>query len=338
MNFGSPLLLHALWSLGLLIGLLMVLSARRRRRQMAALAEAPTWAVISPRWKASHAAWRNVLWLGALLLFLTGLARPQWGFAWEDLKRRGLDIMVALDTSKSMLATDIKPDRLQRSKLGIRDLLARLKGDRVGLVAFAGSSFLQCPLTIDYAAFNMCLDDVHAGIIPKGGTDVTGALREALRSFKDTQEADRVILLLTDGENHEEKPDEVIAELKKKGVRVFCIGVGSPEGELIPVRDERGTESFLKDAKGNVVKSRLNEGLLESIALGTGGVYVRAVQSDFGVERLYDEVITKLKREESGSRRVKRPHERFVWFLAAGFLLLAAECLMPRSVNGGRRS
>ncbi|MFO1492699.1 MAG: VWA domain-containing protein [Kiritimatiellia bacterium] len=337
MNFGAPHLLHTLWILGPLLALLMILAARRRRRQMAALAEPATWNVISTRWRPGLAAWRNVLWLAALLLFLFGLARPQWGFGWEDLKRRGLDIMVALDTSKSMLATDIKPDRLQRSKLGIRDLLAKLKGDRVGLVAFAGSSFLQCPLTIDYAAFNMCLEDVYAGIIPKGGTDVAGALREALRSFKDAREADRVILLLTDGENHEEPTEDIVAELKKKGVRVFCIGVGSPDGELIPVRDERGVESYLKDGEGNVVKSRLNESLLESVALGTGGVYVRAVQSDFGVERLYDEVITKLKRDESGTRRVKRPHERFVWFLAAGFLLLVAEGMMPRSVNGGRK-
>ncbi|NCD23515.1 MAG: VWA domain-containing protein, partial [Spartobacteria bacterium] len=254
------------------------------------------------------------------------LARPQWGFRWEEVRRKGLDLVVALDTSRSMMASDIKPTRLQQAKWGIRDLLRNLRGDRVGLVPFAGSSILQCPLTIDYAAFAMTLDDVYSGIIPKGGTALEQALRTAIAAFPADRTADRVILLITDGEDHEGDPLALLPELKDKGIRVYTIGIGTLEGEMVPAGDNQG--GYFKDRQGQIVKTALKEDMLQKLALGTGGTYVRSAPGDTGLERVFNESIANLKRSEQENRTAKIYEERFVWPIAAALLLLAWEALL----------
>jgi Ca-activated chloride channel family protein len=238
---------------------------------------------------------------------------------------------VVIDTSKSMLAEDLKPNRLQQAKWGVRDLLRQLKGDRVGLVAFAGSSFLQCPLTIDYAALTMTLDDLYAGIIPRGGTAIEQALRVAIKSFDASREsagADRAIVLITDGDDHEGDPLKTLDELKERGIRLYAIGVGSPEGELIPAPDPKSDAGFVKDRDGKVVKSRLHEDVLKRLALGTGGAYVRSAPGDTGLDRVFRESIDQLKRDERESRMAKVHEDRYMWLLGAAWMLLLVEAVV----------
>ncbi|MDD5771347.1 MAG: VWA domain-containing protein [Candidatus Omnitrophica bacterium] len=258
---------------------------------------------------------KDVLMVLAVALMLFALMRPQWGFHWEEVKRKGVDILIALDTSKSMLAEDVKPSRFERSKLAIRDLVRNLKGDRIGLIAFSGSAFLQCPLTLDYGGFLLSLDNTGIDTIPKGGTSITSAIREAIRSYKGAQKKYKALVIITDGEDHEGDPLQAAEEAKKEGIRIFCIGIGTREGELIPVTDESGQKAFLKDTRGNVVKSRLDETVLQKIAINTGGVYVRATNAQFGLDLIYREKISRMEKRELEAKMNKHYEERFQIFL-----------------------
>ena len=313
-----PLAIPLAWALFTLL--------RRRRAALAQLVDPALLGVLAPAWNPARAKSRLVLRILALALLVLALARPQWGFRWEEVRRQGLDLVVALDTSRSMMASDIKPTRLQQAKWGIRDLLRNLRGDRVGLVPFAGSSILQCPLTIDYAAFAMTLDDVYSGIIPKGGTAIEQALRTAVAAFPAESAADRVILLITDGEDHDGDPLALLPELKEKGIRVYTIGIGTLEGEMVPAGDGQG--GYFKDRQGQIVKTALKEDVLQKLALGTGGTYVRSAPGDTGLERVFNESIANLKRSEQENRTAKIYEERFVWPIAAALLLLAWEALL----------
>jgi Ca-activated chloride channel family protein len=308
--------LLALLPLLLITGLMIV----RREKLLTRMAEKSLWASMLPGHSIKRRRIRNLLRVLALALAMIALARPQWGFKWEEVRQRGLSIIVALDTSKSMLAQDIKPNRLQQAKWGVRDLVKELKGDRIGLVAFAGDAFLQCPTTIDYAAFLMMLDDVYAGIIPIGGTDIFQALEEAIDSFDQETVADKVIILISDGEGHTGDPLKLLPRLKEEKIRVFAIGVGTLEGTIIDTSD-----GLVKDSKGNVIKSSLNESMLEHIAFETGGFYVRSAPGDFGLERVYQQGIAELQREERESRMAKIWQERFPWFVGAALLVLVIE-------------
>ncbi|MDD5129037.1 MAG: VWA domain-containing protein [Candidatus Omnitrophica bacterium] len=277
---------------------------------------------------------KNCLVILAISLMFFALMRPQWGFHWEEVKRKGVDILIALDTSKSMLAEDVKPSRFERSKLAIKDLVRNLKGDRIGLIAFSGNAFLQCPLTIDYGGFLLSLDNTGIDTIPKGGTSITSAIKEALRSYEGGQKKYKALIVITDGEDHEGNPEEASEEAKKEGIRIFCIGIGTREGELIPVSDESGQKTFLKDAQGNVVKSHLNEADLQKIALNTGGVYVRATNTEFGLNLIYKERISGMEKRELESKMNKHYEERFQIFLWLALFLLVVEYLISdRKIN-----
>ena len=307
---------------------------KQRAKRLKRMADSGLWTTMLSGFSPARQRLRNLLRILALALAIAAFARPQWGFKWEEVKQRGLSIIVALDTSKSMLAQDIKPSRLQQAKWGVRDLVKELQGDRIGLVAFAGDAFLQCPATIDYAAFLMMLDDVYAGIVPVGGTDLFQALETAIDSFDKAEEtqADKVIILISDGEGHEGDPLALLPKLKEKGIRVFSIGVGTKEGELIQTSD-----GFVKDKQGNVVKSSLKEDMLERIALDTGGFYVRSAPGDFGLERVYKQGLAELQREDREARMAKSWTERYQWFVGASILLLVLEAGI-RPTKGGRRS
>ncbi len=256
------------------------------------------------------------------------LARPQWGFDWEELKMRGIDILIAQDVSKSMMATDVKPNRLERSKFAVKDLIKKLKGDRVGLIAFAGTSFLQCPPTIDYDGFMLALDDLSPSTIPRGGTNIQAAIREALDVFKAPENKFKVLIIITDGEDLEGDALKSAQEAAAQGIKIFCVGVGSGEGDLIPVVGDYGERGYLTDRAGNVVKTSLNEGLLKEIAISTGGSYIRATQSEFGLVLLYNTSISKLEKRDLESKMRKRYHERFQYFLSIAVILLLLEAVV----------
>lgn len=333
MNWGAP---HILW---LLLALPVWLWAAHRllraRRRLAAWVDEKNAPFLLPGRNPAAAARRIWLRTLALACLILALARPQWGFHWEEITRRGLDLLVVLDTSRSMTAADIKPSRLQQAKWGIHDLLRALRGDRVGLIPFAGSSLLQCPLTTDYAAFAMTLDDLYCGIIPRGGTAIAQALRTAIDSFPDDTTADRCILLVTDGEDHEGDPLSLLPELKEKGIRLYAIGIGTLEGEMIPGDASTGS-AYFKDRKGQIVKTTLHEDILQQLATSTGGAYVRSAAGDTGLERVFRESINKLKRSEAESRTARINEERFQWPLLLSLLLLLLESLTPDRSVGAR--
>ena len=333
MKWGQAELLYWL-PLALPLAWLLFALLRRRRGALSQIVDPAMVSALAPHWNPARAKSRLVLRLLALALLVLALARPQWGFHWEEVRRKGLDLMVVLDTSRSMMASDIKPTRLQQAKWGVRDLLRNLRGDRVGLVPFAGASILQCPLTIDYAAFTMTLDDVYSGIIPRGGTALAQALRTAIAAFPADGAADRVVLLVTDGEDHEGDPLALLPELKEKNIRVYTIGIGTLEGEMVPAGDGQG--AYFKDRQGQIVKTALKEDVLQKLALGTGGTYVRSAPGDTGLERVFNESINSLKRSEQETRTAKIYEERFLWPIAAALLLLAWEALLSdrKKTNG----
>src|SRR5499427_2028067 len=270
---------------------------------------------------------RVLFTLGIACVFIA-LARPQAGFEFQETHRKGLDLLLAVDTSKSMLAQDVKPDRLTRAKMAVEDLLGHLDGDRVGLIAFAGNAFLQCPLTLDYDAFRQSLDAVNVGIIPRGGTDIASAIHEAEAALEGQGHNERILVLMTDGEDLEGSALEAARAAGKHGLKIFTVGVGSANGELIPLIDEKGETQFAKDGSGQFVKSRLDESMLKQIAEATGAMYVPLGQQAQGLETIYQKGLAPFTRHELTSRMHKVYIERFQWPLALGLLCLMAEPLI----------
>lgn len=267
------------------------------------------------------------LLVAAVTFGLLALARPQWGFSWEEVSQKGLDIVVAIDTSRSMLAADIPPNRLERAKFAALDLMKLAKNDRLGLVAFAGSSFLQCPLTLDEEAFRQSVAALDVNIIPQGGTAIAETIQTALAAFKEG-ENHKILVLFTDGEDHETGVVEAAKAASAKGLRIFTIGVGSAEGELIRVRDDKGKLDFLKDEQGNVVKSRLNETLLQQIAGAADGFYL-PLRGANTAETLYERGLAPLPKSEFNAKLMQRHHERFYWPLGIAVVLLILEMFLP---------
>ncbi len=336
MQWGAPELLHLLWAVPVL-GVVLYLLTRLRENRLRAIMDDAVLQSVLPEKRRVRQRRRLILWLAALTAAILALARPQWGERWIEVQHRGLEILVVLDTSNSMRAEDIRPNRLERAKLGIRDLVSQLRGDRIGLIPFAGDSYLYCPQTSDYGAFLMMLDDVDTDIIPRGGTAIEQALRRAINSFDEDTTADRVILLITDGEDHEGNPLAVIDELRRRDIRLFAVGVGTPEGDLIPMTDDQGRTTFLRDREGNIVRTRLEEDLLERLAARTGGMYVRATPMDFGLDRIYEQGIAPLQRDLFDTEQVLTYEDRFGWFLGVALLLLGVEAVMSDGTRRARR-
>ncbi len=265
-----------------------------------------------------------VLAVGALVVALTEV---KYGFSWEEVTRRGVDIVIALDVSDSMMVEDAesggKLSRLERAKREITDLLRLLEGDRVGLVAFAGTAFLECPLTLDYGAAAIFLDAIDTDLIPVKGTAIGAAIRTSMQAFEGAPTSSRAIVLITDGEDQIGEALAAAEEAAAAGIRVFPIGIGRDEGAPIP----QASGGFRRDRAGEIILSRLDETTLQKIALATGGRYVRSVTGDVDLEQIYLQGIkATLPDQELGSARRQRWKERFQWALA---LALAALMLEP---------
>ena len=246
----------------------------------------------------------------------------------QKIEQRGVDIVVAIDTSKSMLAEDVAPDRLERARLAAMDLMQQATDDRLGLVAFAGDAFLECPLTIDDTAFRQSVEALDVNTIPQGGTAIASAINTALAAFKEGDHF-KVLVLLTDGEDNV-NPDEALAAAKdaaKAGLKIFTVGVGTAEGTLLRFTDANGNSDYIRDPAGNVVKSHLNETLLREIADATGGFYMPLRPNT--MDTLYERGIAPLPESESQERLVRRYHEQFHWPLLAAICLLLAEMFLP---------
>ena len=337
MQFEHP---HLLWFALALVPALIAFfwwTARVKRRLVgqfiaARLIDALTVGVSARRQKT-----RVILLVAAVVLIVLALARPQMGFSWEETRSRGLDIVVAIDTSRSMLATDVAPNRLRRAQLAALDLKRVARADRLGLVAFAGGAFLQCPLTLDDEVFRQSVDALDVNIIPQGGTALAEAIVAAKGAFKKDNDNHKVLVLFTDGEDHDGDALDSAKAAGKDGLRIFTVGVGTSGGELLRTVDVSGRSEFIKDADGNAVKSRLNEKLLQDMAQETGGFFMLLSGANT-MNVLYERGLAPLPKGDLASQQIKRPHERYQWLLGIALVLLLAEMLLPERGKVSARS
>ena len=302
-----------------------------RRRALAHFARSPLAEKLTRNLSRGRQVGKLVL-LGLGTFFaILALTGPQFGTQLEMAQRKGVDVMLVLDVSRSMQAEDVKPSRLARAKYQIRGLLDLLRGDRVGLVVFAGKAFVQCPLTTDYGAVELFLDVLDAGAIPVQGTAIGDAVQLAVRSFEEGEGQHKAIVLFTDGEDHVGQPLAAAQTAAAQGVRIFALGLGTPDGELIPTEEEGGGVSFHKDKRGQYVKTRLDESTLQDMALETGGDYFRSTLGGAELDALYGQ-IAEMDQREIGSTRLTRYQERFQWPL-----LLALCCFFAEAFLGDAR-
>jgi len=310
-----------------LLALFLAWAGHRRRRALARFAHQAMLPRLMEGGGAARRYGRPLLLLAGTLFLILALTGPQWGARTEIGKRRGVDVMVALDVSRSMLASDVKPSRLERAKHQVAELLDQLDGDRVGLVVFAGHAFVQCPLTVDYGALQLFLDLADTQVAPVQGTALGDAIGLAARSLPEGEVHGQAIILFTDGENHLGDAVGAAREAAGGGVRIFAVGVGTPAGELIP--DLKG---YHRDEEGNYVKSRLDERTLQQVAQAGEGAYFQSTLGGGEVGRLR-EYLGQMDQGEFGAARFTRYEERFQWCLLPAFLCFLAEALWPE----GRR-
>ena len=300
---------------------------RLRRRWVERFGDAALVEELMPSYSRAKGWLGTVLFALGFFFFVIGLARPQIGAKLSEHETKGAEIMICLDVSNSMLAEDYSPNRLERAKLAISRIVDRLQDDRIGLIVFAGSSFVQLPITTDYVSAKMFLNSIDTGSVPVQGTAIGDAVLTAARSFSAQSEKSRAIIVITDGENHEDDPVDACRQVAEMGIKVYTIGVGSLRGQPIPKDGE-----LMKDREGNIVVSRLDEGTLQQMAEAGGGAYVHAGNEEFGLNPIVDD-IRKMEAERFNSVVFEEYDEQYMYFFAAALALFVIEMLV-----GDRRS
>jgi Ca-activated chloride channel family protein len=334
MRFEHPNLLWLLLVIPPALSLFFWWAELTRQKLLTQFVEARLLSQLTVGLSATRRKVRAVLVVSAAAFLIIALARPQHGFDLQEVEQRGLDIVVAVDTSKSMLATDIPPNRLARAKLATQELMQRAGTDRMGLVAFAGDAFLQCPLTIDNTAFQQSLAALDVNSIPQGGTALAAAIDTALAAFKEKNHF-KVLVLLSDGEDNDDGALAAAKKAAEAGLKIFTIGIGLAEGALVQVADASGKTDYVRDEQGNVVKSHLNETLLRQIASAGGGFYLPLRGADT-INTLYERGLEPLPKSEGKEKLVRRYHEQFQWPLALAILLLLIEITLPERQSSFR--
>lgn len=295
---------------------------RLRRRRIRKFGDEKLVEQLMPSYSKSKVWVRLTLFSIGFFFFAIGLARPQIGARLKEQEIKGAEIIIAMDVSNSMLAEDYSPNRLDRAKLAVSRLVDKLRDDRIGLVIFAGTSFVQLPVTTDYVSAKMFLNSIDTGSIPIQGTAMGDAITTCIRSFSQQSDKSRAIILITDGENHEDDPLEAAKQAAEMGIKVFTIGVGSPEGKPIPMDGE-----LLKDKDGEIVVSRLDEEVLKNVAQAGNGAYVRAGNSEFGLNPIIED-LKKLEDEKYKSVVFEEWDEQFMYFFAIALVFFVLEMLV----------
>ena len=329
MRFGDPLYFYLFWCLVPLI-FFMVWGMRKKQQLTLKFCGNPLLTkLVHPGVEKWHRS-KTIFVVLAILFLILALTRPRWGYQWEDLHQRGVDVIVALDVSSSMLAEDIKPNRLERAKRKISDLLDMMEGDRIGLVAFAGTSFVQCPLTLDYGAARLFLSAIDTQLIPVQGTALGNAIKTSVKAFRSQEKKSKALILITDGEDQTGKALSAAKLAGDQGVKIYTIGIGGEIGAPLP--NSSGAGGFRKNQQGEVILSKLDETTLQQIALETGGSYVRSVTGDIDLNTIYKDQIKKhIEKKELKSERRKIWQERFQWFIFIALIFLVAEtCLSEK--------
>lgn len=326
-RFAHP---ETLYLLGL-VPLLMVLffwGRGRRKRQLRKFGEDMLMEQLMPNVSAKRPVWKFYLTLFAITAMIFAVAGPQFGSKLQTSKRKGIEIIIALDVSNSMMAEDIKPNRLGRAKQAISKMVDKLGDDKIGLIVFAGDAYTQLPITTDYASAKMFLSTINTGIVPTQGTAIGKAINLAVRSFGPQEETSRAIIVITDGENHEDDAVQAAAAALEKGIRVYTIGMGSSQGAPIPT----GNNNFKKDRDGNVVISKLDEKMLQEIAVAGEGKCARANNSQVGLNEIFRD-INSMEKSEIEAKVYSEYDEQFQWLAWVALVLLIFEIFILERKN-----
>jgi Ca-activated chloride channel family protein len=327
-RFANPDFLYLLLLLPVLI-LFYILNEVRKKRAFRRLGDIKLVGSLVPELSKIRPVVKFMLLLLAFSSGIIMISRPQFGSRLEDVKKQGVEVIIALDVSNSMLAEDIQPDRLTRAKQAISRLVDNLDNDKIGLIVFAGDAYTQIPVTTDYISAKMFLSTISPDMVPKQGTAIGAAISLGIRSFSPGEGTSKAMIIITDGENHEDDPVSVAEEASKAGIIIHTIGIGSTEGVPVPVF-LNGKKDYLKDVDGNTVITKLDEEILKKIAVTTNGNYVRASNSNIGLDEIFNE-IRKMKKQDLESTMYTEYNDQFQVFAAiALFLLLADFIIMER--------
>lgn len=313
----------------LLLAVFLLLFIVVYKQQKSSLADSFAPEVLSRVFPASikkRKLFRFLLWCFAMVFLAIGIANPQFGSKKEEVEQKGVDLVFALDVSKSMLAEDIKPNRLDRAKHAMTKVIDKLGADRIAIVVFAGDAFLQLPLTNDHAAAKMYLDEIKVGMIPRGGTSISSALEKSLAALPENRKGGAVILI-TDGEDQDEKAEEMAEKCAENNVKVYALGMGTQRGSTIPVYVNGRKVGLKKDNSGSTVVSKINEGLLIEVAGKGNGAYIRASNESLGLSQLFDQ-INLLDKSEFGQKKFTSYEHRFIYFIGFSMVLLMIEFLL----------
>lgn len=318
-----------LWGLILIPVLIIAYALRNRWRKkiLNKLGDAEVVQQLLPPISKSKRNTKIVLYCFAFISLIIGLANPQYGTKLEEVKREGIDLMIALDVSNSMLAEDLSPNRLQRAKRSIEQLLNRLHSDRIGIIIFAGQAYTQLPITTDYGAARLFLETINTDMVPTQGTAIGAAIELALESYNFESPTSKALIIITDGENHEDNATEQAQKAAELGVVVHTIGMGSTKGTPIPVYQKGVQIGYREDQEGNTVVTKLNEPMLQEIAATGNGIYVRATNANAGLDIILDE-INALEKTEYGAKMYTDYEGRFQLFIAFALFLLILELLL----------
>lgn len=323
-KFAHPEYLNALWAIPVLI-LIYILYIRTKFKLLALFAQKQLHNVLFGNKSFTKETVKFSIYVIAYMLLVVALANPQTGSKLEEVKQVGIDVYICLDVSLSMQAEDLKPNRLTSAKYEISQLIKRLRGDRIGLIVFAGEAFIQFPLTTDYSAANLFLSAVDVGSVPRQGTAIASAIELATKSFDMESGTKRVIIVITDGEDHEGNVTGALDEAVKNDIRIFTIGMGSPQGAPIPVYDNRGRRmGFKKDKDGTTVLSKLNADMLKEIAVDGDGSFYQAAGYQNELDMIFND-LARIEKSEYGSRKITDYEDKYYYFLIPALLLLVLE-------------
>jgi Ca-activated chloride channel family protein len=316
-----------------IIILVFIFSVRWRKKAIGVFGQLKLVYKLMPMASELKLRTKFILFSIAITALIIGIANPQIGSKMEEVKREGVDLMIAIDLSNSMLAEDLQPNRLMRAKQSISKLIDRLDGDRIGLIVFAGDAFVQLPITTDYSAAKLFLSTINTSIVPTQGTAIGKAIGLSIKSFDLKNDQSKAIIVITDGENHEDDAIKKAEEAEELGIFVHTIGMGSAEGGPIPIKNRYGSvTSYQKDKEGNAIITVLNEEMLKQIAQAGGGSYIRANSTQSGLNALFKE-INKMEKKEIGSKVFTDYKDRFQWFIGLTIILLIIEIMIKGRKN-----
>jgi Ca-activated chloride channel family protein len=316
----------------LLFTVLYIWASFTRKKQLKRFGETELVGRLTPEVSTRKPLFKFILLMLACAFIVTGVAGPRYGTKLEEKKKKGSEIIIALDVSNSMMAEDIQPNRLQRAKQAVSRLIDRLGENKIGFIVFAGEAYTQLPITSDYVSAKMFLSTISPDIVPVQGTAIGAAINLAVNSFSPTSEAGKAIIVITDGENHEDNPVNAAKAAADKGINVHTIGVGSTQGTPIPVQMQSGQREFHKDREGNTVMTKLDEKTLQEVAVAGKGIYVRATTANMGLNNVYEE-IGKLEKSEYEARIYTDYAEMFQWPFGVAFALLLLELFISNKRN-----